>query len=61
MYCVGYGDLQISNVHNSGGRLEFRQRNGTWGVVCSRGFDSNATLVACRQLGYDNGSHYFVE
>ena len=55
--CVGYGDLQISNS----GRLEFRQRNGAWGVVCSSGFDSNATLVACQQLGYDNGSYYFVE
>ena len=58
--CVEYGDLQISNGSNSG-RLEFRQHSGAWAVLCSSGFDANATLVACRQLGYDNGSHYFVK
>ena len=51
---VGYGDLRISGGGSSG-RLEFRQYNGTWGYVCSRGFYNSAARVACRQLGYTSG------
>lgn len=58
IHCVEYGDLQIFGGSNSG-RLEFRSHDGTWGAVCNKGFDENATLVACRQLGYVNGIHYY--
>jgi len=34
------------------GRLEFQLVNGTWGTVCSQGFDDDAGDVACKQLGY---------
>ena len=55
---VGYGDLRISGGSNSG-RLEFRSNN-TWGYVCSSGFNDDAALVACQQLGYgyDYGYYY---
>ena len=57
LYCyAGYGDLQISGSSSSG-RLEFRQMDSTWGVVCYENFSNNAALVACRQLGYDKGSY----
>ena len=51
---IGYGDLRISGGSNYG-RLEFRQNNDTWGIVCRTGFNANAALVACKQLGYNNG------
>ena len=53
---VGYGDLLISGGGSSG-RLQFRQYDGTWGYVCSRGFDNDAARVACRQLGYTYGNY----
>ena len=59
IHCVGYGALHISGGGKSG-RLEFKQNDSTWGIVCDSGFDSNASLVACTQLGYDNGT-YFTE
>jgi len=46
--------LRISGGSNFG-RLEFQQRDGIWGTVCSNGFGSNAAKVACKQLGYDDG------
>ena len=46
---IGYGDLRISGGGRSG-RLEFL--DGTWGSVCTTGFDDDAGDVACRQLGY---------
>ena len=57
--CIGYGDLRISGGGSSG-MLEFRQIDGTWGYVCSRGFDSSAARVACQQLGYTSG-YYSTE
>ena len=59
IYClyiyVVYGSLQTT----VGDKLEYRSfYSRSWGVVCSSGFDDNAALVACRQLGYDNGSYY---
>ncbi|XP_076434800.1 adhesion G-protein coupled receptor G6-like [Babylonia areolata] len=32
------------------GRLEIRQRDGPWTVVCEDGFDSKAAAVVCREL-----------
>ena len=53
---IGYGDLRISGGSYSG-KLEFRSNN-TWGYVCSSGFNDAAALVACRQLGYNDGYYY---
>ena len=55
-YCIDYGELRIYGGGNYG-RLEFRQRDGQWGTVCSQGFDVDAADVACEQLGYSYG-HY---
>ena len=52
MYVVG------ENLRTVGDKLEYRWYLWNWGVVCRLGFDDNAALVACRQLGYDNGSYY---
>ena len=52
-----YGDLRISGGGSSG-RLKIRLHDGTWGYVCSRGFDSDADRVACQQLGYASGTDY---
>ena len=54
IHCVEFGDSQIFGGDKSGS-LEFRQQNGTQGTVCDNDFDSNDALVACQQLGYDNG------
>ena len=54
---TAYGDVRISGVRTYG-RLEFRRHNNSWGAVCSTGFDNNAALVACQQLGYDKGYFY---
>jgi len=43
--------VRISGGGDSG-RLEFKLSNGTWGTVCSQGFDDDAGDVACKQLGY---------
>ena len=60
MHSAEYGDLQIFGGGECG-RLDFRQHNGIWGSFCDNGFDVNATLVSCQQLGYDNGRQYFTE
>ena len=51
---TGYGDVRIQDG-GSTGRLEFKQQDGTYGTVCSRGFDGHAANVACKQIGYDGG------
>ena len=40
------------------GTLMFQMSNGTWGTVCSHGFDYHAASVACTQLGYDGHLYY---
>ena len=40
--------------------MEFKQQDSRWGIVCDNGFDANAAMVACKQLGYHNGT-YFIE
>lgn len=54
---IDYGDLKIGGGGRSG-KLEFQQSDGSWGYVCSSGFDYRATEVICKQLGYDRGSYY---
>ena len=59
---LDYGDMRICNDNGNcgvkSGRLEFQDKDGTWGTVCNYGFDdnSNAVQVACRQLGYHTGN-----
>lgn len=57
VYTTEYADLQIQKDH---GILEFQLSNGTWGTICSNGFDSDAAVVACKQLGYNEGYYDFV-
>jgi len=38
--------------------LEFQLSDGTWGTVCSAGFDTDAAKVACKQLGYSGGTYH---
>ena len=45
-----YGGIWIDR--DNGGGLLFQDHNGTWGAVCTSGFDDYAADVACRQLGY---------
>ena len=57
------GDLRLvsSTGDPSKGRLEVYYR-GRWGTVCSRNpntlFSRDEALVACRQLGYVQGSRF---
>ena len=47
------GDVRLrGGIDSSNGRVEVCQF-GTWGAVCSNGWDDNDARVVCRQLGYD--------
>ena len=55
-YCsTDYGHLKIDYEN----RLEFQLSDGTWGTVCSKGFDSYAASAACKQLGYTTYNSYY--
>ena len=54
---TAYGGLRLDNGTSSSGILKFRLSNGTWGAVCSHGFNWRAANVACTQLGYDYGDY----
>ena len=44
-------DIRLAN---GTGRLEVEQ-DGIWGTVCSIGWSSDASVTACRQLGFYTG------
>jgi len=52
---IDYGDLRFQGGGNHG-KLEFQLSDGTWGTVCSTGFNNGTAVVACKQLRYSNGS-----
>ena len=60
---LDYGDLKVEAEGSGGGQyriLEFQRSDGSWGYVCSSGFDYRAAELACKQLGY-NGNSYHTE
>jgi len=56
-YSTGCTDVWIEGGGYSG-RLECRLENGTWGTVCTLGFEQNAATAACRQMGYIGQADY---
>ena len=52
--------MRISGGGKSG-RLEIQNRDGSWGTICSSGFDDDAGDVACSQLGYDESSRVYTD
>lgn len=53
------GELRlVGSEDGDEGRLEVCV-NGAWGTVCSNGFDTHETSVACHTLGRFNGSSEF--
>ena len=53
VFSTDYGDLKIYKGGKSGGLL-FEDED--WIPICENGFDDNAGVVACRQLGYESYS-----
>ena len=52
--CV-HGDLRlVDGSNNANGRLEICFHH-QWGSVCDDLFNNKAALVACRQLGFEDG------
>ena len=55
----------VSGTNSLEGRLEVCA-NEMWGTVCNDGFDNNAAMVVCRQLGIEesgvlaNGYNYDI-
>lgn len=47
------------NYANVMGLLEIYY-NGSYGTVCDDGFSTNEASVACRQLGYTDGSWFIA-
>ena len=47
-----HGDIRLAGTsYNTIGRVELCL-NGTWGTICSNGFDDKDASVICKQLGY---------
>lgn len=55
--CNGSDVRLVSDSSPNKGRVEFCY-NGLWGIVCADPWDSNDTLVVCRQLGYSTGCKF---
>jgi len=56
--CIDHNNLRlVGGIRSYAGTLMFQMNNGTWGTVCSHGFDDDAASVACKQLGFDDTSN----
>ena len=55
-----FGALRLSSeiATSEGERLLEVFNFDRWGQVCSRSFDSNAALVACKELGFVNSTSF---
>ena len=58
LYCLtGYGELRRTSIGYDN-VLEFQLSDGTWGTVCTGGFNYHAAKASCKQLGYSGSVYY---
>ena len=53
-----HGLQLVGGTSPQSGTLMFQLSNGTWGIVCSHGFNYHTARVACKQLGFNSVRDY---